>query len=174
MFGSPVMSARVCRPGWIALGALVGMISASSAYAQQPPASAPPPAQAPAPAQKSPYIFASDAALILNFIKADKAADFEMIVAKLKEALAKSEKPERKEQAASWRFFKVAEPGPNGSVIYLSIMEPAVKGADYSVVNVLNEAFPTEVQALYKTYSEAFGTPSQNFLSLNLLANLGK
>jgi hypothetical protein len=178
MFRSAVTSARTRRPGWIAV--VVGVISASTVYVQAQqaqPAAQNPAAQAPAaPAQpaKSPYIFASDAALILNFIKADKAADFEMVVGKLKEALAKSEEPERKQQAASWRFFKVSEPGPNGSTIYISLMEPAVKGADYSVVNVLNEAFPTEIQALYKTYSEAFGTPSQNFLSLNLLSNLGK
>ena len=49
--------------------------------------------------------------MVLNFIKPDKTADFEMLVAKLKEALQKSEKPERKQQAASWKVFKAAEPG---------------------------------------------------------------
>ena len=34
------------------------------------------------------------------FIKPDKTADFETVMAKLKEALTKSEKPERKQQAA--------------------------------------------------------------------------
>ncbi len=63
-----------------------------------------------AQAQKSPFVFASDGGMILNFIKPDKAADFEMLVAKLKEALAKSEKPERKAQAAAWKLFKAADP----------------------------------------------------------------
>src|ERR1051325_683997 len=53
-------------------------------------------AQAPAKAR----VFTADAGLILNFIKPDKAADFETVIAKLHEALRKSDKPERKQQAA--------------------------------------------------------------------------
>ena len=58
----------------------------------------------------------SDGALVLNYIKPDKTADFEMVMAKVKEALAKSEKPERKAQAEGWKIFKTAEPGPSGAV----------------------------------------------------------
>jgi hypothetical protein len=76
-----------------ALGCVAGLLSASVVHAQQPA----PQAQA----AKNPYVFATDGALLLNFIKADKAADFEMVISRLKEALAKSEKPERKQQAAS-------------------------------------------------------------------------
>ena len=167
MFRSPATLASVRRSGWIALALLVGVLWTSAAYAQ-----AAPPQQAAAP--KSPYIFAGDGAMILNFIKPDKTADFEMIVGKLKEALAKSDKPERKQQAAGWTFFKAAEGGPNGSVIYVAVMQPVVKGADYSVTTVLSEAFPTEIQALYKTYSESFGSPSQNILNVTLTADVSK
>ena len=48
--------------------------------------------------------------MVLNFIKADKTGDFEAVIAKLKEALQKSDKPERKQQAASWKVFKSADP----------------------------------------------------------------
>jgi hypothetical protein len=168
MFRNAVRPVTGGRPAWIAIGSFVVLLSAGAVHTQQPPAA---PAQQATPA-KSPYVFGGDAAMILNFIKADKTADFEMVVEKLKEGLAKSEKPERKQQAASWKFFKAAEPGPNGSVIYVSIMEPVVKGADYSVSNILAEAFPTEVQALYKSYSEAFGSPSQNMLNLSLKSDM--
>ena len=167
MFRTLVVPATGHRSSWIALGLVVGMLSASALQAQTPPAQ-----QAQAP--KSPYVFASDAAAVLNFVKADKTADFEMVMAKLKEALAKSEKPDRKQQAAGWKIYKAAEGGPNGSVIYLATMEPAVKGVDYSVALVLSEAFPTEVQALYKTYSDCFGQPAQNILNLTLVNDLGK
>ena len=156
-----VAPALAGRTGWIALGLLAGTLSATTAFAQAAPAAAAAPA-------KSPYVFASDGAAILNFVKADKVADFEMVMGKVKEALAKSEKPDRKQQAASWKVFKAAEAGPAGSAIYLMVMDPAVKGADYSVTAILSEAFPTEVQALYKTYSESYGTPSQNILNLTL------
>jgi hypothetical protein len=171
MFRNAIRPVRGGRSTWIAVGCLVVLLSATAVVRTQQPAAAP--AQQAAPA-KSPYVFGGDAAMILNFIKADKAADFEMVVGRLKESLAKSENPQRKQQAASWKFFKAAEPGPGGSVIYVSIMEPVVKGADYSVSNILAEALPTEVQALYKSYSEAFGTPSQNMLNLTMTADLSK
>jgi len=170
MFRNAVRPVLGGRPAWIVVGLLVVLLSATIVRTQQPPA-APAPQATPT---KSPYVFAGDAAMILNFIKADKAADFEMVIGRLKEALAKSENPQRKQQAASWKVFKAAEPGPNGSVIYVSVMEPVVKGADYSVSNILAESFPTEVQALYKSYSEAFGTPSQNMLNLTMSVDLSK
>ena len=153
--------------GWTIRVLLVGVLSSPALGARTPPVQQ-------APAAKSPYVFASDAALILNFIKADKTADFEMVMAKLKEALAKSDKPERKQQAAGWKLFKAAEAGPNGSVIYVSLMDPTVKGANYDVMLVLSEVYPTEVNALYETYKTVFGTPSQNFLNLALISGFGK
>ena len=155
----------------IALGVLAGVLTVGAASAERPPAQQTPASPAPAAqAAKNPYIFSGDAAMTLNFIKADKTADFEMVIGRLKEALAKSTKPERQQQAASWKVFKAAEPGANGSVLYVSIVDPVVKGADYTVSTILNEAFPTEVQALYKTYSECY--VSQNIINLNLAANL--
>src|SRR4051812_42603913 len=96
-------------------------------------------------------VFASDAGMVLNFIKPDKAADFEAVIAKLRDALQRSDKPERKQQAASWKVFRAKEPGANGSVLYVFTIDPAVKGADYTVSTILAEASPTEVQSLYKS-----------------------
>jgi len=158
------------RPRWIAPALVVVLLAAAPVHGQQPAAA---PAQQ-AQAQKSPFVFDSDGGVILHFIKADKTADFEMLVAKLKEALAKSEKPERKSQAASWKLFKAAEPGAGGAVMYVSIMHPAVKDADYYIPIIINEAFPTEGQALYKTYLDVSGNPSANKLTLTLLQDLSK
>jgi hypothetical protein len=180
MVRTPVVPVAGSRPGWIALGMLVGVLSAGAANAQTPPPAQQPPASpSPSPAaqatpQKSPYVFASDAAAILNFVKADKTADFEMILGKVKDALAKSEKPERKQQASGWTVFKAAEGGPGGSVIYVALMNPTVKGSDYSVGAILAEAYPAEAQALFKTYSDCFGQPAQNILNLTLVSALGK
>jgi hypothetical protein len=155
---------------WIAAGVIVGVLSASAAYEQTAPA---PPPQGAQPA-KSRYVFASDSGIILNFIKPDKTADFEETIARLKDALAKSAKPERRQQAVGWKIFKAAEPGVNGSVIYVSLMDPAVKGADYEVSAILAETFPDERQALYDKYAGAFGQPAQNILNLTLVSDLGK
>jgi len=169
------------RPGWIALAVVVGVLSASAVFAQAAPAQQSTPAQqggAAQPAQQAQAapnarVFASDAGMVLNFIKADKTADFEAIVAKLKEGLQKSDKPERKQQAASWKVFKAAEPGPAGSVLYVFFIDPAVKGADYTVSAILAEAYPQEVQTLYKQYADAYAQ-GQNFVNLTQVSDLGK
>jgi len=168
MFRCPVTPAVIRRSGWIALGLFVGVLSAPAVYAQAAPAA--PAAQAQAPTKR---VFASDAGMVLNFIKPDKTADFEAVVAKLKEALAKSDKPERKEQAKSWQVFKSPDPAAGGNVLYVFLINPAVKGADYTVSNILAEAFPTEVQTLYKQYAEAYAS-GQNFVNLALVSDLGK
>jgi len=153
----------------IAIGLVAGVLSATSVFAQAAPAA---PAQ---PAGPSPFVFPGDAGVILNFVKADKAADFEMVLGKLKEALGKSEKPERKEQAAGWKVFKASEPGPGGAVIYVFVMDPVAKGAEYKVGDILVEAFGAEGQTLYKTYSEAYGTPAIGaLLHLTNVVALGK
>ena len=103
-----------------------GALSATTLIAQTAP---PAPPQQATPA-KTPYMFTGDAAITLNFIKADKTADFEMIVGKLREALEKSTTPERAQQAASWKVYKAAEPAPNGSVVYMFLIDAVVKDSD--------------------------------------------
>jgi hypothetical protein len=159
----------------IALGLIVATLSVSPVFAQAvPPAAPAAPAQA-AAAAPSPFVFNSDGGVILNFVKADKTADFEMALGKLKDALAKSEKPERKQQAAGWKVFKAAEPGPSGAAIYVFIIDPVAKGAEYSVGNILVEAFGAEGQTIYKTYSDAYANPAIGaLLHLTKVIELGK
>jgi hypothetical protein len=126
-------------------------------------------AQQAAPAGR---VFASDAGLVLNFIKPDKASDFEAIIERLKNALHRSEKPERKAQAVGWKVFRAVEPAANGNVLFLFVIDPAVKGSDYAVSTILAEAYPAEAQAPYKQYSEAYAT-GQNIVNLNVLARMG-
>jgi hypothetical protein len=163
------------RAGWVSSAIVFSALLGSPATAQTSPA--PPSSQESADqhnqAATNARVFASDAGLVLNFVKPDKTADFEMIVTKLQEALQKSEKPERKQQAASWKVFRALEPGGNGSVLYVFSIDPAVKGADYTVSTILAEAFPTEVQALYKQYAESYAS-GQNFVNLTLVSALGR
>jgi hypothetical protein len=163
MFRSLVRPAVPGQPGRIAgivLGTVVCVFSAGSVAAQAEPA---PQAEA---AKASPFMFAADGALVLNYIKADKTADFEMVVGKIKEALDKSEKPERKSQAAGWKIFKAAEPGPGGSVLYVWVIDPVAKGTEYSVSAILTEGFPAEAAALYKTLADSYS--GQAIINLTL------
>ena len=131
-----------------------------------------PPAPVPAPGQTvvSPpplgRVFASEQGLIFNAIKPDKVMDFETVIAKLRKALADSRDPVRNQQGWGWKIFKAAEPGPNGSVLYVFVMDPAVKGADYGVAKILAEAYPTEIMDLYRMYTTAFATAGQTLINL--------
>jgi hypothetical protein len=169
MFRPAVTSATTRRPGWIAV--VVGVISASTVYAQAQQAA---PAQPAAAAQASTKrVFASDAGMVLNFIKPDKTADFEAVMGKLKEALQKSDHPERKQQAASWKVFKSPEPA-GANVLYVFVIDPSVKDADYTVSNILAEAFPpAELNTIYKQYADSYAQ-GQNIINLNLITNFGK
>src|ERR1700719_3127178 len=171
MVRSRVTLPRTRRPGWIALGVVTGVIAASTVYAQAQPAAGAQPAAAAQASTKR--VFASDAGMVLNFIKPDKTADFEAVMGKLKEALQKSEHPERKQQAARWKVCKSAEPA-GANVLYVFVIDPSVKDADYTVSNILAEAFPTaELNTIYKQYADSYAQ-GQNITNLNLITNFGK
>ncbi len=151
----------------------VVVLSACALLPQATPVQPPAPAQQATPAPPA-RVFTSDAGMVLNFIKPDKTADFEELIGKLKEAMAKSEKPERQEQAKSWRIYKSPEPAVGGAILYVFFNDPAVKGADYTVTNILGEAFsPEEVTELTKKYVESYA-PGQNFVNLSLVSDLAK
>jgi hypothetical protein len=166
MFSTWTSATAVLRRIGIALMfiAVVVLTSSGLAYAQAAPA-AQAPAAAPAPQAR---VFTGDVGLMFNVIKPDKTADFEMVVGKLKEALAKSDDPVHKQMAQGWRVIKNPEPIQGGNYLYVFLVDPVVKDADYTVSRVLAKAFPAEVQELFKVYSACFagGVTLQNYTTL--------
>jgi hypothetical protein len=176
MFNNMIAPTAVARR-WLLTGLVVGTFVLMAPTVTTAPASAqqsgrPPAEQATiAPATR---VFTAETGLVLNFIKPDKTADFEAAVAKLKEALSTSANPVRKQQAAGWRVYKASEPAASGSALYVFIVDPPVKGADYSVAEIFAEAFSSaESTRLLKQYAEAYG-PGQNFVNLTLVSDFGK
>lgn len=147
------------RLGLMALALVLSIVSASTTHTQAAPAQQAQPAA-------NPFMFMSDGVIWQHYIKADKAADFEMIVAKVKEALTKSDKPEWQEMAKGWKVYKASEAGPGMGVVYVSVVNPVVKGNDYTMSNILAAAFPAEANDLYKKYAESFATPPGSLLHL--------
>jgi hypothetical protein len=147
------------------------------ATAGQPPATAgQPPAAAgqaapPPPAVPASRRFTSDAGIVFSVIKADKTADFEAIMTRVKEGLTKSSDAKRKQMGVGWRVFKGLEAGPGGNVVYVWIIDPPVKDVDYTVTEILKEAFPTEAQDLWAKYVACF-VSGQTMLNLELKTNM--
>lgn len=157
MVRTPSIPVGRFRLGWIVLVAVLCLTSARPAHAQDTPK----------------RMFGSGAGMVLNFIKPDKTADFEAVIAKLKEALTTSSDPVRQQQGRSWKVFKSPDPAANNAVLYVFIIDPAVPNADYTVSMILAEAFPTEVQALYEKYSGAYAS-GQNFVNLSIVSDMGR
>jgi len=171
MLSTWTSATAVCRRIGIALvlTAIVVLMSAGLAYAQAAPAQQPP-AAAPAQAAPAPQarVFTGDVGIMFNIIKPDKTADFEMVIGKLKEALAKSDDPVHKQMAQGWRVIKNPEPIQGGNYLYAFLIDPVVKDADYTVSRILAKVFPAEVQELFKVYSACFagGVTLQNYTTL--------
>lgn len=135
--------------------------------AQQPAAQQPAQQPAPDPGRK----FSGQAGFLFNIIKPEKAADFEWFLGKLHEALQKSEDPVRKQQAASWKVYKMAE-SSGGNIMYVYFVDPAVAGADYTATRIIAEVMPSEAQAIYEKIKDAFA--GQSIANLSLVMDFSK
>jgi hypothetical protein len=152
--------------------ALVIALLPAAVLAQDPPVQQQPPAQQPAAPKPPATAFASDAGMIFNQIKADQTTVFETAMERIKEALAKSTDPVRKQQAAGWKVFKAAEP-MGGNTLYVFFMDPAVKGADYDMFKILQEGFgDQQAREIFKTLAPAYAA-GQNIINLTRLQNFG-
>jgi hypothetical protein len=141
-----------------------GQPPAGQPPAGQPPAGQPPAGQAPADAaaaKKEPRMaLTAPAGAFMFLIKPDQTAAFEELMGKVKDALAKSENPVRKQQLAGWKVFKAAEPS-GANALYLEVIDPAVPAAEYDPLVILAESLGTnagtpENQELLKKYAGVF------------------
>jgi hypothetical protein len=102
--------------------------------------------------------FEGDTALWTVAIRPDKTADFERVMQRLREALMKSTDPAQRRQAEGWKVVRLSMPLPDGNIAYVHVVNPVVAGADYTVMQILYDAFPDERQMLYELYRGAFAS----------------
>jgi hypothetical protein len=168
---------RVCA---VAMALAMITVALTAQQPQSPPAPqgaqppAPPPAAvpvpgtvtcpAPPPPAKAPErSFIAPMGMLLVPVSSTKVADFDKFLGYVRDALAKTTDQTVRRQAQGWRFFRVAEPGPNGDVIYAFLLDPAVPCVDYALGPILYAAIPDEakvqeVMNLYKNSVKSGGT----------------
>ena len=114
------------------------------------------PAPAP-PATPPARSFNAPAGMLLIPVLSSKVADFEKFLGYVREGLAKSTDATLREQAKSLKFMKVAEPGPNGDVLFALVADPAVPCVDYGFQPVLVAAIPDqqELGEVWKLYQNS-------------------
>lgn len=96
-----------------------------------------------------------DATVMIVLIKPDKTADFEAVIAKYKDALAKNDKAARKEQLAGMKIYK-SPTAMGGNTAYIFSIDPVIKGEEYDITRIINEVFPSEVTDFFNKYKDAY------------------
>ena len=171
---SPVNDRRPMVAGLVlamVLGAASFTFAQGAATQQQQPAAAQEPA---APAQEKKAVsFQNDVGIVLIYVKADKTADFEDMLTKLKDGLAKTETADLKQTAASLKFLKAPNgPAPAGNVLYVMVADPAVKNVEYWFLSNLYKLYPAEAQALFQKWTDAKGTVNPVPFDLTVAARM--
>ena len=130
---------------------LAGAILILPAFSQTALAQTPPP--------KTTYT--GDIVIAAYVVNAGKEADYEKVMATLKDALAKSPRPEAKQQLAGWKVIKNSANQPDGSPLYLHIISPVVKDADYSITALVYDVVkdPMEQNNFFNLYKGALQKP---------------
>jgi hypothetical protein len=109
------------------------------------------------PAAPTKTTYNADTVIVMYAVNPGKDADYEQVMAKLKEALGKSTSPEAKQQLAGWKVVKSQNSlTKDTSSTYIHIISPVVKGADYSIVNIVYAvSTDDEKRAFYDLYKGA-------------------
>ena len=140
----------------------------------QPPATPPQTQTPPAPGAPSPVpgtpttpvaarTFTTGCGLLIHPVRPERQKDFERFLAYVRDALAKSANPRVRSQASGWRFMRATEPGPNGVVMYVFWIDPAVPNTEYALGPILAEVYTdpaqlSEIWALYTSSVTGGGT----------------
>lgn len=101
-------------------------------------------------------LYTGDIVLAAYTVNPGKEADYEKVIATLKDSLSKSERPEAKQQLAGWKVIKNSAAQPDGSSLWVHVITP-VKEADYSITNLVYEVVkdPAEQKVFYDLYRGA-------------------
>ena len=136
--------------GMVVAGALLMLPAFSiSGHAQEAAAQS----QPAAPAKTT---YTGDVAIVMYAVNPGKDADYEKVIARLREALGKSTAPEAKQQLAGWKVFKSEKPLTADGSTYIHIISPVVKGADYNIVQIVYAvSTDDEKRAFYDLYKGA-------------------
>ncbi len=119
-------------------------------------------AQDAAAKEKPTLAFQNDAGLIIFYVKPDKTADFEELMTKLKDGLAKVDAPEAKQMLAGMKLFKTPVAAGAQVASYVLFADPVVKNTEYRLLTLLYKAYPAEAQALYQKWQDLkAATPAQ-------------
>ncbi len=125
-----------------------------------------------APAATPRIAFTDDAGMLLIQIKPDQAATFEEFVRSLNARLLATSDPILRRQAEGYSIYRASEPLATGTLMYVVLADPALKGAEYELVMMQHrlmtpaEQGAPETAEMFKRFVGAFGPGGYNKLNL--------
>jgi hypothetical protein len=140
-----------------------------AAPAAEPAAAQPPPAAPTVPPVPAALPMAGPTGMVLHAVKADKTAEFEAVMTRLRDLLAASGDQVRRQQGAGWRVYRQATPLADGSVLYISLLDPVVPNAEYDVPRLIAEAAPAEAAQLYEQFRDAHVQPAVQASNMSIV-----
>jgi len=149
-------------------------LAPAAAFAQttppaQPPAGQQPPAAAAQPAApEAPKLaFTAPAGMLFVQVKPDQTAVFEEMMEKIKTGIANSTDADLKAQAGTWKYYRGMEPGPQGNITYVVLIDPAKPNTEYQFFQVIQKTLTDEQKhdaataEMYKKYNAAIAGMSR-------------
>lgn len=149
---------------------LLALLQSASSSPQTAPPPAPP-AVAPAAADPARLSFpAGTTGLVLVAVKAALTADYEAVIAALRDALVAAT-PEQRRLAGGWQVFKAREADAKGNAIYVHWLPTPSAEIDYRPSLILDQLTAALPEALLVKYRDALAAPPTR-LSLDAFATL--
>ncbi len=154
------MQVRV-RPGTAVRAVLAALTCAAAVVSAAPEAVLPGPAVRPAlAAQATPrqnetpvrIEFTGDVGALYFTVAPGRGAEFEAAMLRASELLRASRTAAQREQAEGWRFFKQTGAAPETPARYVLLLDPVVKGADYSMRAAAALTDPDDARRLEDAY----------------------
>ncbi len=130
-----------------------------------------------AAAQLPSLTFSGQAGLVMNYVNAAGAADFERVMQAYRASLAGSDDAQHQRMAAGMRMYRAAEPGPNNTVAYCLFLDTVEAGGNYEVIAVLAPLLAPgppsngdEVRELYASFNTALQGGGRLPMNLTLVS----
>ena len=114
-----------------------------------------------------------DAAIVTIFVRPEKAAEFDQLLARLKTSLAASSNPLRRSQAGGWQVFKSLD-RVQGNIAYLIRIDPAIRGEEYDLAKLIGEADPAAADGAARSIRDAQAGRSMMVMNRVNIAGLGQ
>lgn len=165
---------KLALAGWGLAGVGAGLLLVSVGHLQLPPRYLPSSLQAAAAAESDiqPIVLGSNDGLVVNYIKPEKTVAFDFMIDQLRVAMEESRRSTLCEQAAKWKVVRTDQSGPDGTAVYVFVVDPGLRNVDYRLSTVVGEAIQKNPDEFYRRLLDLYAS-RQNLINVAAIRSAG-